>query len=161
MIHHWYEACELVPNAMHRDLENGMTSARPSRLVDWKRNDEIFFIAGACHILAHVFVEVYPRSGFRPFIIAPVSGERGYHVFVARDDVAFDARGYRARHRLIAEHIERQRGRDALWDFRITALDVPVVTAEFCARYRHLSFDEYPTNPEPRALVYLSRFPAP
>jgi hypothetical protein len=148
-------------DAMRRDPENGMTSAESSRWADWRRSDEIFFAAGACHILAHVFVEVYPSSGFRPFVIVPVVGERGYHVFVARDDVAFDARGYRARHQLIAEHVERQRVRDASWDCRITALDVPVVTPEFCARYRHLSFDDYPMNPEPRALVYLSQFPAP
>lgn len=138
-----------------------MNSASPSRLADWERNDEIFFAAGACHILAHVFVEVYPGSGFRPFVIVPVDGECGYHVFVARDEIAFDARGYRARDRLIAEHVERQRARDASWDFRVTALDTPVVTPDFCARYRHRTFDDYPRNPEARALVYLSRFPAP
>lgn len=138
-----------------------MNSTQPSRLADWARSDESFFSAGACHILAHVFMEVYPSSGFRPFVIEPVEGERGYHVFVARDEVAFDACGYRARDRLIAEHVDRQRRRDASWDHRIIALDVPVVTPEFCARYRHLSFDDYLKNPELRAIVYLSRFPPP
>ena len=57
----------------------------------------------------------------------------GAITFVARDDVAFDACGYRARHRLIAEHVERQRARDASWDCRITALDAGGHAGTLCS----------------------------
>jgi len=128
---------------------------------DWERPDSLFFAAGACHILAHVFMELYPSSGFHPFIIVPKNHARGYHVFVSRNEVAFDAQGYRSRAELIATHVDRRHRRDPAWEYLIVALDVPVVTPDFCAKYGHLSFDEYHRNPELRALVYLSTFPTP
>lgn len=128
---------------------------------DWDRPDGDFFAAGACHILAHTFMEVYPASGFRPFIIVPKMGERGYHVFVARDEVAFDARGYSAREWLVGSHVAWHRRRDPGCDFVVAPLEVPVVTPEFCARYKHLWFDDYHGDPAIRALGYLFRFPRP
>jgi hypothetical protein len=138
-----------------------MSMKQQQAVADWERPDSLFFLAGACHILAHVFMESYPSSGFGPFIIAPKKHVWGYHVFVSRNDVAFDARGYCSRAELIATHVDRQHRRDPAWDHRIVALDVPVVTPDFCAKYGHLSFDDYHRNPARRALMYLAAFPSP
>jgi hypothetical protein len=52
----------------------------------WAPADRGFFAAGACHILAHVFLEQYPHSGFEARWIRPAPGHTGNHIVVVRDD---------------------------------------------------------------------------
>ena len=37
---------------------------RADQMLSWNRDDVRFFAAGACHILAFAFLEVYPKAGF-------------------------------------------------------------------------------------------------
>jgi hypothetical protein len=125
--------------------------------ADWERPDHVFFMWGACHVLAHVFLELYPQSGFQAFVIYPAEGLLGKHVFVCRDQLAFDARGYRPRQKLIADFVQLQRTRSPGWEARLTEIPPPVVTAAFCRRYRHLNFHEFFADPRDRARDYLAR----
>jgi hypothetical protein len=60
----------------------------------WARPDRPFFAAGACHILAGVFLETFPRSGFHALMIQPKPGFRGSHVLVSNGRQVFDYHGY-------------------------------------------------------------------
>lgn len=59
----------------------------------WAQPDRRFFACGACHMLAHAFLEMYPDQGFEPFWIRPAAGFTGNHSFIARAGVAFDYHG--------------------------------------------------------------------
>jgi hypothetical protein len=129
--------------------------------VHWDRSDLEFFKAGACHILAHVFLETFENAGFSAYIIHPLSAERGFHVFVARGDVAFDYRGYSSREQLVQDFIRQRTVQDPKWRCDVTSLPPPVVTAEFCEQYKHRNFNQYHHDPRPRARAYLESFGAP
>ena len=60
----------------------------------WQLPDRVFFAAGACHILAHAFLELHPKSGFEPRWIRPIAGHTGNHIVLIRADVVFDYHGY-------------------------------------------------------------------
>jgi hypothetical protein len=137
--------------------ESQVASLRPH----WERPDDDFFRAGACHILAHVFLETYPDAGFRPFLICPVDYGSGFHVFVARETIAFDYQGYSSRSALIHEFEERQMRKTSGWQYELIELPMPVVTTSFCERYQHRNFTEYYADPRPRAQRYVARFPQP
>ena len=54
--------------------------------ASWLRPDQEFFSAGACHILAGVFLESHPASEFSSYLLQPARGFRGGHVVVVGDD---------------------------------------------------------------------------
>lgn len=60
----------------------------------WELTDRVFFACGACHILAHSFLERFPEGGFKPIWIKPAKGFTGNHILVVREDLAFDYHGY-------------------------------------------------------------------
>lgn len=67
---------------------------RNDQRVSWERPDEIFFAAGACHILAGTALAAYNLPGFKPLMIQPHPGFFGTHVVVANADWIFDWRGW-------------------------------------------------------------------
>ena len=81
----------------------------------WRLSERAFFGHGACHILAHEFLERFPDSGFNAIWIRPAEGHRGSHVFVANGVMAFDYRGYLAESRLIAYYWKRFENAYAGW----------------------------------------------
>src|SRR5471032_3305755 len=68
----------------------------------WHRSDRPFFAAGACHVLAAAFLEVYPNAGFHPFLILPGPGLRGSHVFVSDGETVFDYHGFSGHDRFLS-----------------------------------------------------------
>lgn len=63
----------------------------------WQQPDEIFFSAGACHILASAFFRLFPEARFETVMIQPKEGFRGGHVVAANESLVFDAQGFRPR----------------------------------------------------------------
>lgn len=70
----------------------------------WALPDRVFFGNGACHILAGVFLEQPPVSGFYAERIIPGEGFAGNHIYVTNGSIAFDHHGYSARLRLLNHH---------------------------------------------------------
>jgi len=60
----------------------------------WHQPDRRFFACGACQILAHAFLETYPRSKYYAVWVKPAEGFRGNHVFVTDNTYTFDYHGY-------------------------------------------------------------------
>ena len=60
----------------------------------WHQPDRRFFACGACQILAHAFLEIYPESNYRAVWVRPSEGYRGNHVFVTDNVFTFDYHGY-------------------------------------------------------------------
>ena len=86
--------------------------------------DRRFFACGACHILAHAYLERFPDGRFRPFWIRPRPGFTGNHVFVSDGETVFDYHGYSAA-RAFLPHYARRAGRYYPgWDAEVVPLRV-------------------------------------
>src|SRR5262245_49011437 len=68
--------------------------AKTDAARQWSLPDRVFFACGACHILAHAFLETYRTAGFGAVWIRPVEGHTGNHIVVVRDSTVFDYHGY-------------------------------------------------------------------
>jgi len=85
----------------------------------WNLSERAFFAHGACHILAHSFLERFPGSGFYLIWIKPGAGYRGNHVFVTNGSVAFDYHGYCNLNRLVSHHFTKYSRDQADWNAEI------------------------------------------
>lgn len=84
------------------------TDAQKKDLVaSWLRFDRSFFASGACHVLAHEFLQRKDARGFRPYMILPERGFRGGHVFVRNGSLAFDYHGW-SNHAVFVNHYFRK-----------------------------------------------------
>ncbi len=131
----------------------------------WALPDRVFFAAGACHILAYVFLTRYGTPAMQAWWIRPASGFSGNHIFVATEDWAFDYHGYVERQRLIDHNWQRARHWYPGWDATLVALPQDVLISEAKSRgYDGLWLREpgqFLHNAMPRADAYLDRFPPP
>lgn len=131
----------------------------------WALPDRVFFACGACHILAHAFLERYPDLGFSPVWLKPAKGFTGNHVFVVRENAVFDYHGYSRRAAFLAHTRAKARRWWPGWDADLIPLPPHVLISETESR----KFDElWLREPEqflhdalPRARAFLDRFPAP
>lgn len=132
----------------------------------WSLPERVFFACGACHILAHTFLETYPDTGFRAVWIRPRQGFRGNHIVAVRgQETAFDYHGYSRWPRLM-EHFRRRAGqRQPGWEVDLIDLPAEVLVSEARSKtYDGLWLREpgqFLHNATPRAQAYLSRFPPP
>jgi hypothetical protein len=131
----------------------------------WALRERMFFACGACHILAFAFLERYPRAGFVPIWQKPAAGFTGNHIFVTRDNLAFDYHGYSDRSRLIAHtHAKANRWWPG-WDCEFIELPKEVLISEAKSReYDGLWLREplqFLHDARPRAERFLDRFPPP
>ncbi len=67
---------------------------KKDQALSWKRADRAFFASGACHILAHAFLQEYGAQRYRPYLILPLRGFRGEHIYAATGDTVFDYHGF-------------------------------------------------------------------
>jgi|SRR5215469_11382651 len=134
-------------------------------LKQWRLPDRVFFAAGACHILAYAFIELYPASGFRAFWIRPAPEHTGNHIVVMRDALLFDYHGYSQWDSFWAHTKGRANQWWPGWNAEVVPIDTVALISHAHARaYVGLCMKEpgdYLIDPLPRARAYLQRFPAP
>lgn len=131
----------------------------------WALPDRVFFAAGACHILAHAFLECHGTPDMVVEWIKPIPSHTGNHHFISWDGMAFDYHGYTRRNRLLAHYWKRGRSRGPGWDATMERLPPEVLISEAKSKtYDGLWLREpgqFLHNALPRARLYLDRFPAP
>lgn len=54
----------------------------------------VFFTAGACHILAHMFLSLHPNEGSDLIYTKPVNKQPGKHAYESNGTWAFDFNGW-------------------------------------------------------------------
>ena len=131
----------------------------------WALPDRVFFACGACHILAHAFLERHGTPAMKALWFKPAAGFTGNHIVVASDEWIFDYHGYADRARYM-EHVHRKANR--WWPgWRVTVIELPqeVLVSESRSRtYDGLWLREprqFLHDALPRARAFLDRFPAP
>ena len=96
----------------------------------WNLPDRAFFASGACHILAHAFLERFPSAGLGPVWLRPRGGFTGNHVFVTNGDLAFDYHGYVPHDHLVDHYARRARRFFPGWEFDLVPVTVSLVNRE-------------------------------
>lgn len=123
--------------------------------ITWQRPDQEFFAAGACHILAGVFLSRPKAAGFDPFAIVPGNAGRGYHIFCSRRNVAFDAYGFQPGERLVHEYSERLGEIFPSWTYTIQPITLDLLSDEFCLSTGHRLPSQFPGDVIERAERYV------
>lgn len=131
----------------------------------WGLPDRVFFACGACHILAHAFLERHDLPTAEVVWLRPLDGYTGNHIVVADEDWVFDYHGYSDRDRFFA-HTRRKAER---WWPGWAATLVPLPRDVLISEEKSRSHDglwlrepgQFLFDPLPRAQAFLERFPAP
>lgn len=136
--------------------------SKKNQAMRWALPDRVFFACGACHLLAHAFLERHGRPEHEVTWIKPSAGHIGSHIFVSTADWVFDYHGYRNRERFL-EHAWRQaRRRWSGWDATLVVLLRDVLTCEAKSRtFEGLWLREphaFLHDPTSRARRFLDRF---
>jgi hypothetical protein len=67
---------------------------RGDQVVSWAREDQAFFAACACHILAFAFTRIHPEADFSIVALRKVGEPHAFHVYVSNGTWAFDHAGW-------------------------------------------------------------------
>ncbi|MBF6278561.1 MULTISPECIES: hypothetical protein [Nocardia] len=124
---------------------------RADQQLSWNRDDQAFFAAGACHILAYAFLEIHTR-GWNPIGLWPSSADNPSHVYASDGTWAFDHCGWTPEPELLLASRAAEPHADYQRRPILMGLD------EFCARHYHRTRTEFACDPWPRAHDYISRF---
>lgn len=128
---------------------------RADQMLSWNRGDVRFFAAGACHILAFAFLEVYPKAGFRTVGVWARGEAHPMHVYDTDGECAFDFNGWTPVDELLA--VTRAAEPDAGYEQRPIEAGLPA----FCRVHNHRDRPYYAFDPWERALRYIAQFPTP
>jgi hypothetical protein len=128
---------------------------RADQMLSWNRDDVRFFAAGACHILAFAFLEVYPKAGFGTVGVWARGEAYPMHLYVTDGEWAFDFDGWTLSGELLA--VTRAAEPDAGYEQR----PIEAGLSAFCREYNHRDRPYYAFDPWERALRYIAQFPAP
>lgn len=148
---------------MYRIRTPGYSKRDPIRR--WQLPDRVFFACGACHILAHAFLERWGRPDDEVIWFRPKPGFSGNHIVVARGDLIFDYHGWSERERFMAHTRRRACRHWPGWDADLVRLPRDVLTSE--ARSKEIPGlwlmepGQFLHDALPRARRYLDRFRAP
>lgn len=122
--------------------------------MSWIRDDQAFFAAGACHVLAWTCHETYAKQDLRIVGLKFAGQSIAFHVIATWRDWAFDHCGWNLKGALILAN-EQFESR-AIESFAITSNLVG-----YCQEHRSRLPGQYHADPRPRALSYVRSFDAP
>jgi hypothetical protein len=139
--------------------------AKRDPIKQWALPDRVFFAAGACHMLAYAFLDLYPASAFEPIWIRPASGHTGNHIVLVRNELVFDYHGFSVWSRYWAHTTRRANQSWPGWSADIVSIRQEALVSRRLARtYEGLWMkepQEFLGDPLTRARRYLQRSPAP
>ncbi|MFW5704116.1 MAG: hypothetical protein ACOCXQ_04710 [Patescibacteria group bacterium] len=130
---------------------------KADKFLAWKRDDTAFFAAGACHILAFMFMELhYYEKRYTVIGLKAKQDSYVHHVYVTDGKWAFDYAGWTLEEELVREttkaHCEATKEGD---------LEKIVITEDletFCKQQNHRPPSYFPYLPWERAYNYIQRF---
>jgi hypothetical protein len=129
---------------------------KKDQFLSWAREDQAFFAAGACHILAFTFHSLHADEGYEIIHIQPKENFSGHHVYVSNGTWAFDHNGWTKEEDLLTITKEAYRRNAPEWDF-----DRLIVTDDlesFCKRTNHRPPAYFAYLPWERAYKYIKKF---
>ena len=134
---------------------------RKDMFLSWNRTDQAFFAAGACHILADLFLQLHPDEGYKMIHIKPHEGYTGNHVYASDETWAFDHNGWTKEAELLKTteiaYSEKYPG----WGYDRVEINPTIDSLEaFCKANNSRLPWQYAYLPWERAYKYIQQFPA-
>lgn len=123
----------------------------------WALPDRAFFGHGACHILAGMFLRLYPQTGFVAKQIIPHGGLPGGHIFVAKAGISFDFHGYAVEAKLLHHHHRQWKKPYPDWDADICLVDFDLFNTRELNNRKMRGPDQFLFDPLSRARQYLEK----
>jgi hypothetical protein len=128
--------------------------------ASWARSDQAFFAAGACHILAGLFVQLHRHQGFKMVYIKPASRFAGNHVYASDGSWAFDHNGWTKESELLAITERTYRQKYPGWSYTKLSIEPTTDALEnFCKNNNHRLPWQFAHLPWERAYEYIRQFP--
>jgi hypothetical protein len=131
----------------------------------WDLPDRVFFACGACHILAHAFLERYGEEGRQVLWLKPAEGFTGNHIVIGGGAWIFDYHGYTDRARFLAHTFAKAARWWPGWQASLIILPRDVLVSEARSRTHDGLWLREPGqflhDALPRAHAYLDRFAPP
>lgn len=131
---------------------------RKDPFLFWQREDQSFFAAGACHILADMFRQLHYGEDFEVIFMKAKDGYPGMHVYISYGEWMFDHNWWTLEKEMVdvvkAGFEERYPG----WDFERTVVRESLET--FCRNNNHRQPWQFAYLPWERAYKYLKQFPS-
>lgn len=125
----------------------------------WLLPDRVFFGHGACHILAGVYLTLWPSKGYWAERIVPGDGFAGNHIYVTNGVITFDFHGYADRLRLLLHHTSAWAGcYDDGWHCALERVDFDLLSTSELNTRKMLGPDQYFADPIARACAFIQRF---
>ncbi|MFZ1458252.1 MAG: hypothetical protein WAT17_00005 [Candidatus Saccharimonadales bacterium] len=132
---------------------------RRDMFASWQREDQAFFAAGACHILANLFVQLHGHEGYTMIFIKPETGFSGNHMFASNGTWAFDHNGWTTEKELLEETENTMRTRFPEWSYERCVIENSITALEdFCKANNHRLPWQYAHLPWERAYKYIQQF---
>jgi hypothetical protein len=127
----------------------------------WEREDRPFFAAGACHILAALFVQLHQHENYYMVFVKPAAGFPGTHVYATNGTWAFDHNGWTKEKDLIRLTKEAYASKYPGWSCQLITIENSTTALEdFCKANDHRLPWQYAHLPWERAYTYISSFPS-
>jgi len=124
--------------------------------VFWEREDQPFFAAGACHILAEMFRQLHYGENYQMIFIKPANGFSGTHVYMSNGTWAFDHNGWTREAELLATTEKAYKKRYPSWAYERIVITDDLET--FCRQNNHRQPWQYAYLPWERARNYIRNF---
>jgi hypothetical protein len=123
----------------------------------WQRDNRSFFAAGACHILAHLFLSLHHGGDYQLIYIKPHEGFKGSHMYASDGTWAFDFNGWTLEAELLTEHTSAYQAAFPGWGYNRV-----VVTEGLPEFMKHTNDlrppDYFPELPWRRAYDFINSF---
>lgn len=139
-----------------------MRTSEESRdvFLAWQRDSKTFFAAGACHILAHMFLSLHVKEGFDLVWIKPNDQFPGNHMYASNGTWAFDFNGWSLERDLL--QVNEQFAKDKYPGWSYERIVIKEGLPEYLKHPNNLRGPEYfPELPWKRAYEYIQNFPSP
>jgi hypothetical protein len=128
--------------------------------VSWARADRAFFAAGACHILADLFVQLHMHEGYNMVFIKPAKGFPGSHVFASNGNWAFDHNGWTKEKELMSLTEQAYTKKYPGWTYQKIDIKIYMTALEdMCKENNHRLPWQFAHLPWERAYKYIKQFP--
>ncbi|HSX35817.1 MAG TPA: hypothetical protein VLH84_02675 [Patescibacteria group bacterium] len=126
----------------------------------WARDDQAFFAAGACHILADLFVQLHMHEGFKMIYVKPKQGFAGNHVYATNGVWAFDHNGWTKESELLKVTRQAYTERYPGWSCTKHVIEPAIDALEnFCKANNCRLPWQFAYLPWERAYKYIKQFP--
>ncbi len=130
---------------------------KADKFLAWKRDDTSFFAAGACHILAYMFMELhYKEKEWKMIGLKANKDQYVHHVYVTDGKWAFDYAGWTREEELLKETKKAHYAEDKEWNFERIVIKEDLET--FCKLQNHRPPAYFPFLPWERAYNYIKHF---